>query len=265
MYLSALHTYPVKSLRGLNHQQVHVNPKGAEWDRRWMLVDSNSIFISQRQNPALAQVSVEVDPSGLTISAPEKTPLRILRSEEGQRREVTVWKSICRAIDQGAAARQWFSEFLEMDCSLVYLPEDSVRNVSPSYAKREIDQVGFADGYPFLIVTEASLADLNGRLEKPIPMNRFRPNIVIKNEIPFEEDHWKTIQIGDIIFDLVKPCGRCVVTTTDQQTGERSSLEPMITMAKYRKFPDKNVVFGKNSIHRTTGILKVGDKVTILE
>lgn len=263
MHISELNTYPVKSFKGISHHQIKVGLKGPEWDRRWMVVNPEGGFVSQRQFPQMALVEVSIDAKGVTISFPGRQPLKVEKSEIGARREVTVWNSICRAIDQGEEAQKWLTEVLGIDCSLVYLPEDSVRNVNPGYARKETDQLGFADAYPFLLISEASLEELNSRLEVPIPMNRFRPNLVVRGAKPFEEDTWKTIQIGDMLFDLVKPCSRCVVTCTDQTTAERG-VEPLKTLAEYRKFPG-GIMFGQNTIHHGPGVLKVGDSVKILE
>jgi uncharacterized protein YcbX len=182
----------------------------------------------------------------------------------GERREVAIWRDRCDAIDQGDAAAEWASAFLGASCRLVRIADDTVRPVDRDFAVSEGDQVGFADGYPFLLTTEESLADLNDRMAQALPMDRFRPNIVISGFEPFAEDDWRRIRIGEIAFAVVKPCARCPITTTDQATAKRGQ-EPLRTLATYRQVPGKGVMFGQNLIHESTGIIRVGDPVAPIE
>lgn len=173
---------------------------------------------------------------------------------------VTIWDDRCIATWTGERATQWFSDLLEIDCSLVHLPERAARTVDPDYAPAD-HQVAFADGFPFLLISEASLGDLNRRLETPLPMNRFRPNLVIAGVEAFGEDQLGGFEIGGMRFRTVKPCDRCIVTTTDQETGERG-VEPLRTLATYRRSNGK-VLFGQNVVHTGTGRLRVGDPLLV--
>jgi uncharacterized protein YcbX len=177
------------------------------------------------------------------------------------RRTVEIWGNPVEAIDAGEAAARWLTQLLGADVRLAFCPETTARRTDPDY-----DPIGspvsFADGYPLLLISEASLADLNTRLETPLPMNRFRPNVVVRGTEPFAEDAWRRVTIGSLAFDVVKSCARCVVTTTDQDTGERSA-EPLRTLAKFRRRGD-GVQFGMNVVHRGTGTIRVGDPVTCL-
>jgi uncharacterized protein YcbX len=181
---------------------------------------------------------------------------------EGQTREVLVWRDRCAAVDQGDEVAEWLSRFLRRPCRLVRMAEDHVRRVDPVYAVSEADQVGFADGYPFLIISEESLADLNARLAQPLLMNRFRPNIVVRGGAAYAEDGWCRVRIGGIEFSLVKACARCAITTTDQATAQ-VGREPLATLATYRRV-ERGVLFGQNAIHAATGAIRVGDPLEVL-
>jgi uncharacterized protein YcbX len=190
-------------------------------------------------------------------------PLRVACRDDGPRERVTVWKDRVPAVDQGDEAADWFAAFLGAPCRLARLPDDYARRVDGRYARRPDDQTGFADGYPFLLLSEASLDDLNGRLASPLEMRRFRPNIVVAGCAPFAEDGWRRFRVGPIGFDVVKPCARCVVTTTDQETAERG-VEPLRTLATYRRVRNK-AMFGQNLVHEGSGVIRVGDPVEIVE
>ena len=182
----------------------------------------------------------------------------------GAQREVTVWRDQVAAIDQGAEVADWFSTHLGVACRLVRQADDAVRHVDPVFACQPADQVSFADGYPLLLISEESLADLNMRLDAALPMNRFRPNVVTRGAgAPYAEDTWREITIGEIRFSPVKACARCVTTTTDQSTAERG-VEPLATLASYRRVP-RGVLFGQNLIHHTRGTLRVGDATHVIE
>src|SRR5579884_880682 len=220
--LSALNVYPIKSCAGISLDRAELGPRGIMHDRSFMLVDRKGKFITQRDQPYMALIRPVINPDGtLTVQAPGMPDLTIPGDPDGPRYEVTVWKYTGIAVDQGDDLAAWFSMLLEYPCRLVMFPNDVIRKVSPKYARREQDQVGFADGYPCLLISEASLTDLNTRLVQPLPMNRFRPNIVVRGTVPYAEDMWRTIRIGEVTFDIVKPCARCVITTTDQNTAER--------------------------------------------
>jgi uncharacterized protein YcbX len=167
-------------------------------------------------------------------------------------------------VDQGAEPAQWLTTFLGAPCRLVRMADDFVRATNPTYSVGLEGQLGFADGYPFLLTTEASLADLNSRMAVPLPMNRFRPNIVVTGSPPFAEDGWQRIRIGGITFAVVKPCARCVITTVDQATAA-TAREPLRTLATFRQVQGKGVMFGQNLIHTAMGTIRVGDAMDVLE
>lgn len=263
--LSALNVYPIKSCAGIALNMAELGPRGIAHDRSFLIVNRNGKFITQREQPRMALIR-PVFNSGdtLTVQAPGMPTMTIPGDEHGPRREVVVWKYRGEAVDQGDELAEWFSTFLGIHCRLVMFPNDVVRKVSAKYARSENDQVAFADGYPFLLISEASLADLNSHLEQPLPMNRFRPNIVVRGTEPYAEDSWRTIRIGSVTFDIVKPCARCVITTTDQFTALRGK-EPLKTLATYRLATTNGVMFGQNLIHAQTGTLRLGDPVEIIE
>jgi len=197
----------------------------------------------------------------LALCAPEMPPLEI-HPRGDTRYEVTIWRDRVTVADQGDLVSDWFSTYLGGSYRLVRMPDDVVRPVDQQYATRPEDQVNLADGYPILLISEESLADLNRRLGEPLPMNRFRPNIVINGaEIPYAEDEWSEVHIGEVTFHVVKSCARCVTTTTNQSTAERGA-EPLRTLASYRQVP-RGVLFGQNLIHASPGCIKNGDSVAI--
>lgn len=265
MIVSALYIYPVKSCAGTPLDAAQVQARGFANDRRWLVVDAEWNFLTQREIARMALIHPTVDEHCLRLSAPHVPGFELPVDQPGRRVEVSIWKdSGVGAVDQGEAAAGWLSDFLGRDVRLVRFADDYVRQVDQKYAPRESDQVGFADGYPFLVISEESLADLNSRLDEPLPMNRFRPNIVVNGAgVSFPEDGWKTIRAGEITLDLVKPCARCAITTTDQATGRRGK-EPLRTLAMYRQGAKGAPLFGQNAIHRGAGTLRVGDTVEVL-
>jgi len=262
--LSGLYTYPVKSARGLVLEEVEVASRGMRWDRHWMLVDQDGRFVTQRQRPRMALIGCAVAGDQLLLSAPGMDDLALpVASAEAQRLQVRIWNDRCLAASSGRQAANWLSRFLGAEVRLVYLPEQRIRSLDPVYARPE-DQTGFADGFPFLLVSEASLSDLNRRLERPLSMRRFRPNLVVRGCQPYAEDRWRRIRIGDIQFRVVKPCSRCIITTVDPDTGQRDGDEPLRTLRRYRQ-GDNKVFFGQNLIHDDTGRLQLGDPVEVVE
>jgi uncharacterized protein YcbX len=240
-----------------------VGPRGIVADRQWMIVDENGEFVTQRKVPRMALVRPRLTGEVLEISAMGMPPLIVSPGARRERTNVTVWRDRCAAIDEGGAAAEWLSSVLEMPCRLVRLPDDEKRRADPEYAGPG-DQVGFADGFSFLLTSRASLEDLNRRLAIPLPMNRFRPNIVVDGTDAFEEDRWKRIRIDGITFAVAKPCARCAITTTHQDTAERSH-EPLRTLATFRHVAGRGVMFGQNLIHDRSGALHVGAEVEVLE
>ena len=261
--VSSLNFYPVKSCRGTPLSEAAIGARGIVGDRSFMLVNGDGRFLSQREIPRMALVEPRLTDATLSLAAPGREALSIPMLTDGERRRVTVWRDSCDAIDQGNEAAEWASDFLGVSCRLVRIAADAVRPVDRDFAVSDSDQVSFVDGYPFLLTTEESLADLNDRMDAPLPMNRFRPNIVVSGVEPFAEDGWRRIRIGEIEFSVVKPCARCAITTTDQSTAKRGK-ETLRTLATYRDVPGQGVMFGQNLIHRTTGTLRVGDMVDLI-
>jgi len=261
--LSGLTVYPVKSARGIALETAVVGARGVEGDRRWMVVDGARTFVSQRTHPRLALVSVAAEGERLVLTAPGASPLAVVPPPAAVAAvPVRVWDDTCDAQPAGPDAARWLSGLLGLACELVFLPDGSHRPVAPR-AGAPAAEVAFADAYPFLLISEASLEDLNRRLARPVPMDRFRPNLVVQGCRPYAEDGWRTIRIGSMVFHLVKPCSRCVVTTVDQATGERGR-EPLATLATYRESGGK-VTFGQNLVHRGPGTLRLGDEVAVLD
>ncbi len=268
--VSALFVYPIKSARGIEVSSALALARGFEHDRRFMLVDDGGAFISQRNEPRLALLETRIDGDVLVVTdttAPAASAHRALRvplvpsAISAPRRRVRIWNDDCEAVDMGPDARAFFRPFLGHPCSLVYMPDDSRRIVDQEYATSADEIVGFADGYPFLVAGEASLAELNARLTLPLPMNRFRPNIVVRGSGAFEEDDWRTVTIGATPFSVVKPCARCVMVTIDQATAE-GAKEPLATLAKYRARKG-GVMFGQNAVAHREGRLALGDRLRV--
>ena len=262
-HVTGLYYYPVKSCRGVSLDAATLDRRGIVDDRRMMVVDDWGRFVTQRSHPRLALVDARLENDRLTLSAPDMSPLTIAVMRTGATRDVVIWQDQCEAVEQDPRASTWFSDYLGAPVSLVRLDDAFVRSVDPMYAVKSTDEVGFADGYPLLVISEESLDDLNTRLEQPVPMNRFRPNIVVRGGGAFAEDSWRRVRIGDVTVSLVKPCARCSITTTDQETAERSK-EPMRTLTTYRYDPERDVLFGLNAIHSGPGTIRVGDDVTVL-
>lgn len=269
--LSGLHVYPIKSAAGLSLTAAAITPRGFQHDRRWMLVDGAGKFISQRTCPKLALVSVAIDDGELVITIPDcGSQTLALQPSSPSRTSVEVWGDRCSAIPMPSDVSGWLSDFLGVSCQLVYMPEDCDRPVDHGHFAADGSNdtstaaplVSFADAYPFLLISEASLADLNHRLAVPVPMNRFRPNLVVKGCDAFAEDGWSRIQIGDSIFRVAKPCSRCTITTVEQSTGERGA-EPLRTLATFRRW-DGQIWFGQNLVQETSGVVRVGDVVKVL-
>lgn len=270
--LAALHIYPVKSLAGTARDEVTVEPWGPAGDRRWLLASPEGRTMTQREHPRLALASPELLPDGgLRVSAPGMEPLDIaVPGAEQSPVVVEVWQSRVESVRAGAAADAWFSAYLGTGVQLVHLaaPERN-RPVQPAYS-RPGETVSFADGFPLLLTTVSSLDALNSLIaqgdhpdEGPLGMDRFRPNAVVRGTAPWAEDRWRRVRIGQVTFRVVKPCGRCVVTTTDQRTGERGK-EPLRTLARHRR-SGGDLVFGQNLIPEHTGRVRSGDSFEVLD
>lgn len=263
MLASHIHCYPVKSCRGVELAASLVGPFGLANDRRFMVIKPDGNLLSQRQKPFMAQIEVSIDADGLSMSAPGHEPLRVVPTGAGDVRDVTLWDTPCKVVDQGASSAAWLSAVLETEAHLVAMAEGYERPVHPMLPRELNGTLLFADAAPLLVVSEASLEDLNARLPSPLPMDRFRPNIVVSGCEPYAEDDWEQIRVGDVELTRVIPCGRCSITTTDQATGERGK-EPLRTLATYRKHEVFGPIFGTYYAHRATGRIAAGDPVVAL-
>lgn len=256
--LSEINIYPIKSLGGISLQSSEVEERGLKYDRRWVLVDESNTFFTQRDFPEMALIRVSVEKNGLMLNHKTKIVETLFIQydfEHSKTEKVVIWGDTVIGEFYNNQIDKWFSEIIGIKCHLVKMPESTERIVDKTYTKNKI--VSFADGYPFMIIGQSSLDDLNSRMEVPLPMNRFRTNFVFTGGKPFEEDGWKKFKIGDVEFEAVKPCARCVITTTNQDTAERLH-EPLLTLSEYRKF-DNKVMFGMNLVCDSTGVVKVGD------
>ena len=261
--VSGIYYYPIKSCAGATLAEATLTPRGIQHDREFLLVALDGHFLTQREFPRMALIQPTPTNEHLTLQAPGMADLTIPIVKEGLTYKSVVWRSTCDVVDQGEEVAAWLSHYLQTACRLVRMAEGFVRTVNPAFAKRPLDQVSFADGYPVTIISEASLADLNGRLAQPVPMNRFRHNIVVSGCEPFAEDSWQQIRIGSTIFNHVKPCARCTVTTVNQATGEKELKEPLATLTSYRKQAG-GVMFGQHLLQQNNGRFQVGDLVKII-
>lgn len=268
MHLSGLFIYPVKSLRGTAVSTAQLDERGLIGDRRFMVVDANLKFLTQRALPRMALLETKLSANQLILHNPHHGSAAVGLTDDGPSLQVQVWRDTVEAIDCGVEISDWISDFLHHPCRLVRIGSTYRRPVNPDRAQPG-DEVSFADGYPLLAIGEASLADLNDRIsengDEPVPMDRFRPNLVIANSAPFSEDTWARFNIGHAVFRTAGPCARCIITTTDQHTAQRGH-EPLRTLATYRRDPDQpaNLNFGMNLIHETkSGPLQIGDTVTL--
>jgi hypothetical protein len=265
--VTGLFVYPVKSLRGTAVETLELGPRGPRFDRHWMLVDEAGRFLTQRTRPLLARLSAHLTPTTLRVEGPGTDALELEREAPGPARTITVWKDTFEALDCGDGAAAWFTEQVGAPCRLVRMRDDVRRPLDPTYSPSPEAHTAFADAYPVLLAHEASLRELNARLtakgEAPVPMNRFRANVVVEGGAPWAEDDWRELQLGDVHLDLVKPCARCVVTTTDQESGQ-THAEPLRTLAAYRQQAPFGVIFGQNAVHRAPGVVRLGDSARVL-
>ena len=246
--IASLYVYPVKSCRGIALETSPVGERGLAFDREWMVVDGDGRFVTQREVPRLALVEPSLTAAALELEAPGTGRLAVPLGSDGATRPVTVWRDSFPAIDQGDEAAAWVSSTLQLPLRLVRFDHAVQRYCNVTYAGDSGAHTSFADAYPLLILSEASLADLNSRLEEPLPMNRFRPNVVLSGIDAYDEDHIDEIRVGGLAFKLVKHCTRCQITTTDQSTAAVGT-EPLSTLARYRMNAELGgVTFGMNAI-----------------
>lgn len=269
MTITEINIYPIKSLGGVSLRSSIVENKGLRFDRRWLLINERNEFLTQRNFAPMATLQTAVTNTGLRVFNEtseiniELSPVKI-HSEP-----VKIWGSRIVANVYEREINEWFSQMLQTDCKLVVMPKEVERKVNYFYAVHKNDIVSFADAMPFLLVLENSLKDLNDKLNKKIPMNRFRPNFTVSGAEAFAEDAWKKIKIGETVFHVVKPCARCAVTTINQATGISDGREPLKTLATYRipkRSVKRKIIFGQYLIAENAGgEIKIGDTVEILE
>jgi uncharacterized protein len=246
--VTGLYVYPVKSTRGIARARVRLTATGFEWDRQWMVIDGKGTFLSQRTHPKLATIVPRIAGTELKLSAPGRAVLTLPLTADGERVAVRVWRDACVGVDQGAVANEWVSGVLSQAVQLVRVAPEMQRLADRKFVGSRDVPLGFPDGYPILICNEASLEDLNSRLPQKIPIERFRPNIVVRGLPPWAEDHIDTMSIGPVTLKLVKPCTRCSIPGLDHLTGERST-DPMPVLREFRF--DKSLLgvkFGENAI-----------------
>jgi uncharacterized protein YcbX len=262
--IAALHVYPVKSCRGIALEQAELTPRGLRHDREWMVVTPDGRFLTQRELPRLALITPDLDDGTLRLQAPAAGAVGVpLDAVDASPRTVTVWNDTVLARDQGDLAARWLSDFLQRSVRLVRFDPAERRGTDPAWSAGLPGESAFSDGYPVLVLSRASLDDLNARLPRALPMNRFRPNLVLDGCEPYAEDTLRVLHSGPVTLRLVKPCTRCIITTTEQATAERDGDEPLRTLRGYRWRAElRGVIFGQNAIVERAGTLRVGDPVT---
>jgi uncharacterized protein len=267
--VSQLYIYPIKSFGGISLSASNVETRGLQFDRRWMLIDHQGRFISQRENAILSLFRIKLYNDYMRIhrlnDAKDGIEIPFFNAKflsYAPRIKVTVWDDTCDAVEYPGIINGWFSAQLEQECSLVYMPDDSIRTIDPNYTV-DGEITSFSDGYPILLIGQASLDDLNNRLDIPIPVQRFRPNIVFEGGYPYQEDTIHSFSIHDCKMKGVKLCARCNIPTIDQDTAV-SNQEPTATLATYRLF-NKKILFGQNVIIKSFGEIHVGDALIVEE
>ena len=262
--VSQLFIYPIKSLGGISLEKAQTTDRGFRYDRRWLLINQQNQFMTQREFPQMCLLQPIITEKGIKIIHKQNKAEFFLSFDEPASDEIVVqiWNDYCRARLVSDKADEWFSEMLSVKCRMVFMPEETKRPVDKTYAKN-LEVTSFSDAFPFLIIGEGSLDDLNQKLERPLPMNRFRPNIVFSGGEAYEEDYMQHFTINDIDFFGVKPCARCPITTVDQENATQAK-EPLKTLAAYRVHHNK-VFFGQNLLHKGQGTICVGDEIIIKE
>jgi uncharacterized protein YcbX len=262
LQVTELFIYPIKSLAGIPVTSAEVTSRGFKHDRRWMLVDGQNRFLTQREHPQMALIKVNIQSDGLLVSYHANGSLKIpFAYDTLSKHDVVIWDDTCIGVYVGDEFDEWFTTILGIPCRLIYMPDDSEREVDQRYAQPGMI-TSFADAYPFLLIGQASLDDLNKRLPAALPMDRFRPNIVFTGGDAFSEDLMEHINIAGINFYGAKLCARCIMTTIDQQTGLKAK-EPLKTLATYR-LKNNKILFGQNLVHQGEGFVTVGDTLSVL-
>ena len=263
--VSQLFFYPIKSLGGIPVQHAMITDRGFQYDRRWMLVDRNNCFLTQRDLPEMALLQVELISDGLKIYHKEKTHLQITIPSYPklfETAEVEIWEEKCQVQFVSKEADEWFTKMLSFNCRLVYMPDTTILPVDKRYATHN-EITSLSDGYPFLLIGQSSLDELNARLSDSLSINRFRPNIIFSGGAPYEEDCLEYFTINNIDFYGVKLCARCMITTINQENIQRSK-EPLKTLATYRTRNNK-IYFGQNLLHHGTGKISIGDALEVVK
>ncbi len=263
IFLSQIFVYPVKSLGGISLKESKVSDRGLKYDRRWMIIDLNGNFISQRTKPEMALITTDISNDKIILRhkiTSEQIEFGI-NETTSKRIKAKVWNDEVDVVHVNSDIDEWLGNNLNIRCRLVFMPDDSIRFVDNNFARNN-EITSLSDGYPFLLIGQSSLDDLNTKLKNKIGFERFRPNLVFSGGVPFEEDKWESFEINEIKFYPVKPCSRCVIITTNQNTAERDD-EPLKVLSEYRKFNNK-VMFGQNVIHKGSGLLKVGDEIQVI-
>ncbi len=260
--VKSLHIYPIKSLQGISITSAQLCDYGFEYDRQWMLIDTEHTFISQRTVPLMATLKTEINGNSLIVSNKDSSITLDLNKQSESNIEVTIWRDTVQASTEAEEINEWFSQQLNTPCQLVKLAIDQKRLVDPTFAHSK-ETVGFADAYPLLIVAQSNIDLLNSKLEQPIDMNRFRPNIVIDGLSAHEEDKLHSIIINDIEIKLVKPCDRCTVPAVDQETGVKRP-DVLRMLLTYRQF-NKLIYFGMNGLHQSLGIIETGQIIKVID
>lgn len=262
--LSTIHVYPIKSCAPLSPVAAQVEARGFVGDRRWMIADADGKFVTAREHPRLTLIRAVPHGDALMLTAPAMPDIDLLPPASATRIDATIWRSNVSAQPASAAADRWISDYLGIAVRFVFMDAACTRAIDEKYS-RAGDQVSFADGYPLLVISQAALDVLNEKLVVPVPMLRFRPSIVVAGTAAHAEDGWKRVRVGEVEFDVVKPCMRCVLTTVDFESGRFDpSGEPLRTLIGYRRGP-AGVSFGQNLIPRGCGTLRLGDAVEVLE
>lgn len=263
IYVSELYIYPVKSLGRIKLDVSEVGERGLAYDRRWLLVDENNRFITQRQHAQLALIDTSILDEHLELR--HRISGQIihvsLQVQTTDKQQISIWDDVVECVRVSDDVDSALKQMTGLNCSLFFQPNESIRAVDANYAITHKEQISMADGYPILMISEESLADLNSRLKEPIEMQRFRPNIVISGVNPYQEDELKSVRIGTTKLYGVKPCGRCVLTTIDPKTATKGS-EPLKTLATYRRV-DNKINFGQNFVVHQPGVIKVGDELVL--
>ncbi|MFT7048284.1 MAG: hypothetical protein ACJAZE_000670 [Halioglobus sp.] len=260
--LTGINIYPVKSCSGISLNSVQLDCFGPRGDRRWALLDDKGVAITQRDEAQLALIKTQLLPDTLILRLREECIEVPFPGKGAQKCQLRVWADEVSAVDAGQEAATWLSQNLGRKCRLAYIPDDSIRLVDGHYASAG-ETVGFADAFPILLISQASLDDLNSRLETAVPMNRFRPNLVVSGCEPFAEDRWKRIRVGEVEFDLIKPCDRCVMPSIDQNTAERDTKINRV-LASYRR-RDGKIYFGQNLLYQKMGKLHLSSPIEVIE